>query len=148
VKKYFIPLIIIFCVFFSSEIGYAQLGFCNGNSGDPIFTETFGTGVTNNALPAGTTNYTYTAGAPQDGFYTVSNTTGYFDWYATSDHTNDVNGKCLILPPAGCGGNGIPVNVKFEIWDNTNTNILASGDTGNIGESSTPNWQQYGWWLW
>ena len=48
-----------------------------------------------------------------------------------------------LLPPSGCGGNGIPVNVKFQIWDNTNTNLLASGDTSNIFGSSTPNWEQY-----
>ena len=179
-KKYFIPLnaIIIFCVFFSSKNAFAQLGFCSGNSGDPIFTETFGTGTNPGPqLPTGTTTYTFTTGAPQDGFYTVSNTTAYFDWHATSDHTNDTNGKCLIvnasftagefyirtvnglcenttyefsayllnlLPSSGCGGNGIPVNVKFEIWDNTDTNLLASGDTGNINETSSPSWLQYG----
>ena len=179
-KRHFISLnvIIIFCALFSSEKIFAQLGFCNGNSGDPIFTETFGTGTTPGPqLPAGTTTYTFTTGDPQDGFYTISNTTAYFDWHATSDHTNDTNGKCLIvnasftagefyirtvsglcenttyefssyllnlLPSGGCGGNGIPVNVKFEIWDNTDTNLLASGDTGNIGETTTPIWLQYG----
>lgn len=48
-----------------------------------------------------------------------------------------------LLPTAGCGGAGIPINVKFEIWDNTDTNILASGNTGNINGSSSPDWQQY-----
>ncbi|NNL34096.1 MAG: T9SS type B sorting domain-containing protein, partial [Flavobacteriaceae bacterium] len=157
---------------------HAQLGFCEGNSGDPIFIETFGTGTTSTALPPGTTTYTFASFDPQDGFYTVSNTTGYFDWHNTSDHTvGDVNGKSLIvnadftagefykttinglcentsyefsswvlnlLPPNGCGGNGIPINVRFEIWDITDTNLLASGDTGNISGTTTPNWQQYG----
>ena len=50
----------------------------------------------------------------------------------------------LNLSPAfACGGNPIPINVKFEIWDNTNTNILAQGDTGNINGGSSPNWRQY-----
>ena len=40
-------------------------------------------------------------------------------------------------------GTGIPINVKFEIWDITDTNLLASGDTGNINSTSSPNWQQY-----
>ncbi|MDO5969363.1 T9SS type B sorting domain-containing protein [Flavivirga aquimarina] len=45
----------------------------------------------------------------------------------------------------GCGanGNGIPINVTFEIWDNTDTNLLASGSTGSIPSSTSPNWQQY-----
>jgi gliding motility-associated-like protein len=48
-----------------------------------------------------------------------------------------------VSPSFNCGGNPIPINVKFEIWDNTNTNILASADTGNINASSGPNWGQY-----
>ena len=62
------------------------MGFCAGNSGDPIFTETFGTGTTNNALPVGTTTYTYINGFPNDGFYTVSNGTfgNNFDWQLES----------------------------------------------------------------
>ena len=172
-------IIIIICAFFSFKNGYAQLGFCGGNSGNPIFTETFGTGVGQSALPAGTTTYTYSNGAsPNDGFYTVSNSTNFFDWFVINDHTeNDVNGKMLIvnssfsagefytttisglcentsyefsswlinLTPANgfCGNSAIPINVTFQIWDNTNTNLLASGSTGNIGSTVTPNWQQY-----
>lgn len=155
----------------------AQLGFCSGNSGDPIFTETFGTGTTNNRLPAGTTTYTFVTGTPSDGFYTVSNRSNFFDWHDVPDHTpNDTNGKMLIinasftadefyrttisglcentsyefsawminlLPSVGCGGAGIPINVKFQIWDNSDTNLLASGDTGSIQGTSSPNWENY-----
>ncbi len=163
---------------FVSEV-QAQLGFCGGNSGDPIFTETFGTGTTDGPpLPAGTTNYRFTAGTPSDGDYTVSSTTDYFDWHDTPDHTeNDTDGKSFIVnadftageffrrtvnglcentsyefsswlinlqTSRGCGGAGIPVNVKFEIWDNTDTNLLASGDTGNIPNTSSPIWRPYG----
>jgi len=76
----------------------AQLSFCNGNSGDPIFEETFGTGTTNGPeLPVGTTTYNFTTGTPNDGDYTISSSTAYFDWHDTQDHTlNDVNGKSLI----------------------------------------------------
>ena len=42
-----------------------------------------------------------------------------------------------LLPASGCNGVGIPINVKFEIWDNTDTNLLASGDTGNINGTSS-----------
>ena len=157
----------------------AQLGFCEGNKGDPIFLETFGVGTTNGpALPAGSTSYTFTNGTPDDGSYTISSTTAYFDWLATQDHTpGDVNGKAFIvnasftageffrrevtglcentsyefsswllnlLPQSGCNGNGIPVNVKFQIWDATETNLLASGDTGNIFSKSSPIWENYG----
>ncbi|WP_157717093.1 T9SS type B sorting domain-containing protein [Formosa sp. Hel1_31_208] len=179
-KSFFnLNIIIIFSVLFSSEAMHAQLGFCQGNSGDPIFLENFGTGLNDTPLPAGTTSYTYANGAePGDGLYTVSSNTNYFDWFDIEDHTaNDVNGRMLVvnssfsagefyrttivglcentsyefsswivnLTPSGgfCGAGAIPVNVRFEIWDSTDTNLLASGNTGNIGSSSTPNWQQY-----
>ena len=163
----------LFLCFFNTKVK-AQLGFCNGNSGDPIFTESFGTGVTNTPLPVGTTTYNFANANPQDGFYTVSSNTGFFDWHNIPDHTpGDTNGKCLIvngdfatgefystlinglcentsyefsawlinlLPQSGCGGNGIPINVRFQIWDSTNTSLLASGDTGNISGTVTPNW--------
>ena len=69
---------------------YAQLGFCTGNSGDPIFMETFGTGSTTQ-LPTGTTSYTYNSMAPDDGFYNVSSNTNWFGWHDIVDHTPNVN---------------------------------------------------------
>jgi gliding motility-associated-like protein len=163
------------------QISYAQLGFCTGNSGNPIFTETFGTGIGQSALPLGTTTYTYANGTdPEDGFYAVSNTTNYFNWFVIQDHTtNDTNGKMLVInsdftpgefyrttvnglcantsyefsswvvnltPSNGvfCGTNTIPINVKFEIWDNSDTTLLASGSTGNIDSTTSPIWLQYG----
>lgn len=178
--KYITYKIILFNIAFIliGNFSYGQLGFCSGNSGDPIFSETFGTGTTNGpALQAGTTTYNYINGAPQDGQYTVANNTGYFDWFAVPDHTpGDTNGKCLIvnasftpgefyrrtvtglcgstsyefsswlinlLPQSGCGNAGNPVNVSFEIWDSSDTNLLASGDTGNIFGTVAPDWNQY-----
>jgi len=173
-----IILFVIACFFILKA--QAQLGFCSGNSGDPIFIEDFGTGTTNNSLPTGTTTYTYSSGFPNDGEYTVRNSTvgNSFTWHETSDHTvGDVNGKSLIVNAAAAAGefysttvsglcegttyefsawvlnlvkaggfctSPIPINVKFEIWDSTDTNILASGDTGNIGAGSSPNWEAYG----
>ena len=175
-----LKIVIIFCMFVISRDVHAQLGFCEGNSGDPIFTETFGTGTTYGPqLPAGTTTYDFVGfNGPQDGEYTLGSSTFAFGWNMPSDHTvGDINGKALIvnasftagefysssvnglcenttyefsswliniLPNSGCGGNGIPVNVQFEIWDITNTNLLASGDTGNIFSSVSPTWVQYG----
>ncbi len=177
IRKTHIILFFVF-IFLGIQTFYAQLGFCSGNSGDPIFTENFGTGTTNTPLPAGTTTYAYSNGAPNDGFYTVSSNTAYFDWFDIPDHTlNDTNGKMLIvnsdftagefyrttinglcenttyefsswvlnLSPLGgfCGNAVIPINVGFEIWDNTDTNLLASGNTGNITSTATPEWNRY-----
>lgn len=173
-------LIVLVIFFVKSPSAFAQLGFCTGNSGAPIFTQTFGTGTTYGpALPGGTTTYNFVGNSgPQDGQYTIGSSSFSYGWNLPSDHTpNDTNGKCLIvnasftsgefyktsitglcenttyefsawliniLPSSGCGGSGIPVNVKFEIWDVNDTNLLASGDTGNIFGSSSPNWQPYG----
>ena len=43
-----------------------------------------------------------------------------------------------------CPGSGIPINVTFEIWDETDTILLRSGNTGNIAGTSTPIWNQFG----
>jgi len=181
-RNYFLnlkSLIIIGISFFFSKEMHAQLGFCQGNSGDPIFTETFGTGLQQSSLPPGTTSYIYANGqAPDDGLYTVSSNSAYFDWFNINDHTpNDTNGRMLIvnssfnagefykttinglcenttyefsswlinLAPAGgfCGAGAIPINVKFEIWDNTDTNLLATGITGNISGTATSQWNQF-----
>ncbi|SMC44002.1 T9SS type B sorting domain-containing protein [Cellulophaga tyrosinoxydans] len=163
----------------SIHSGNAQLGFCTGNSGDPIFTETFGSGTTAGpALAAGITTYTFTNGTPNDGSYTISNRTNFYNWHDSADHTpNDTNGKSLVvnadftpgefyrrtvtglcentsyefsswlinlLPAGSCNGGGIPINVKFQIWDATDTNLLATGDTGNIPNRTSPIWEQYG----
>ncbi|WCO01864.1 T9SS type B sorting domain-containing protein [Psychroserpens ponticola] len=178
-NKLYLNIIIIFCVYFSSECTFAQLSFCQGNSGDSIFVEDFGTGLSDSSLPAGTTTYTYANGGdPNDGLYTVSSNTNYFDWFNIPDHTlSDSDGRMLVVNSSfsagefyrttinglcentsyefsswivnltplngGCGAGVIPVNVRFEIWDNTDTNLLASGNTGNIVSTNSPNWQQY-----
>ena len=79
---------------------YAQLGFCNGNSGAPIFVEDFGAGPGSVPLPNGTTTYLYSTGFPNDSFYTVRNSTfgNPYDWQEIEDHTpNDSNGRFLIV---------------------------------------------------
>ncbi|WP_053990740.1 T9SS type B sorting domain-containing protein [Mangrovimonas sp. TPBH4] len=162
--------------------GYAQLGFCSGTSGEPIFVEDFGTGTSNGPpLPSTVTTYNYVTGYGSfaAGEYTISNTTDYHAWYETGDHTpGDVNGKCMVvngsfstgvfyqiqveelcefttyefsafvlnlINPATTSCNpAIPINVTFEIWDETNSVLIASGDTGNVYESSEITWNQYG----
>lgn len=48
-----------------------------------------------------------------------------------------------LLPQNSCEGNGIPINVRFQIWDETDTNLLAQGDTGDIPNRNAPEWEQY-----
>ncbi|MEP5339056.1 MAG: T9SS type B sorting domain-containing protein [Algibacter sp.] len=52
----------------------------------------------------------------------------------------------LVKVPGFCVNQGIaiPVNVSFEIWDGTDANLLASGNTGDINEAANPNWEEYG----
>lgn len=175
-SRFFILTILLTCYCITSL--QAQLGFCGGNSGDPIFTEDFGAGTTDGPeLPAGTTSYQFTTGTPNDGGYTISSTTNYFDWLSLQDHTpGDSNGKAFIVnasftagefyqrevtglcenttyefsswlinlqPANSCEGNSIPVNVRFQIWDETDSNLLAQGDTGNITNTGTTEWDQY-----
>ena len=115
-----------FCLFLlcigSSDLS-AQLGFCGGNSGDPIFTEDFGSGTTDGpALPPGTTSYNFTTGTPNDGDYTISSTTNYFDWISIQDHTpGDTNGKSFIVNASFTAGEfyqrqvaGLCENTSYE----------------------------------
>ena len=42
-----------------------------------------------------------------------------------------------------CNGTGIPINVRFEIWNATETVLLRAGNTGNIAATFSPLWQQF-----
>jgi gliding motility-associated-like protein len=176
-KKYFYFIILWFAFHLSMQ---AQLGFCEGNSGDPIFEEDFGQGTQNGPqLPQDVTEYTYVNQGPEDGQYTISSNLfqlqGFHD---TTDHTGNQNGKALIvnadlnpglfyqIPIGGlcinnsyefsayliniyntnvnfCPNNGIPVNVKFQIWDESDTTLLAEGNTGEINGTTSPIWEQF-----
>lgn len=175
---------IFFCHFFliSGNI-FSQLVFCPGSKGDPIFHETFGTGIGTGApLPAGITNYTYVVGDPDDGQYTISSRIGQNNgsWHPDFPPTTISKGKALIVNAdfntAGlfyetrisglceattyefsaflmnvynaasvnvCPGTGIPINVRFEIWDETDSVLLKCGSTGDIPGTSSPKWEQY-----
>lgn len=91
-----LKMILVLCLFFHSDFASGQLQFCQRNLGDPIFMETFGTGVDfGPPLPAGTATYTFVGfNGPQDGQYTVGNSTFTYGWNLPSDHTpDDTNGK-------------------------------------------------------
>lgn len=50
----------------------------------------------------------------------------------------------VFNPSSGaCGQGEIPINVKFEIWNATQTTLLGSGDTGDIFGTTSPLWQQF-----
>ena len=169
-----------------SNVMQAQLGFCNGSKGLPIFFENFGSGTDfGPPLPAGTTSYTYVAGTPNDGQYTLYYQNDLNDsWHNSPDHTpnnepDGNNGKSLIVNASytagefykrtvsglcvnttfeftawlmnvfnsasgACTGTGIPINVTFEIYDASETTLLASGSTNDINGTPTPIWTQYG----
>lgn len=42
-----------------------------------------------------------------------------------------------------CNFEDIPINVRFEIWDETNSRILKEGTTGDIASTATAKWEQY-----
>ncbi len=180
-----IKTIFAFLLLLVTVNNYAQLGFCSGSKGDPVFTENFGNGNSAGTLPAGTTTYPFSP-TPNDGFYSVINHSNFFQpsWHVIPDHTPDAtngpSGKMLIINANNItsgdfykrtvtglcvnttfefsawlinlynsasnicvGAAQIPINVRFEIWNATETTLLASGNTGNIFGTPTPNWQQF-----
>jgi len=177
-KRFYITVLILIFFCFQS---YAQLGFCNGSKGDPIFHEDFGSGSgIGNELGAGITSYRFVSQDPQDGEYSISDDIGNTinSWHSYIPQTTVSHGKALIVNAdytAGkfyekkisglcenttyefsaflmnvydrssniCVDGGIPNNVKFEIWDETDSFIIKSGDTGNIISTNTPKWEQY-----
>ena len=48
-----------------------------------------------------------------------------------------------LLRPSSCGGNGTDPNLTFTI-ENTDGTVLTTYNTGNIAETNTASWQQYG----
>ncbi len=172
--------LLLFLLLNSFQI-FAQLGFCEGSKGDPIFHETFGAGTsTGSPLSPGTTNYLFVSQDPQDGEYTISDEISLTiqGWHPFLPETVISNGRALIVNAgfsAGkfyqttitglcenttyefsaylmniynrasmdCENGGIPINVKFEIWDETDTILLKQGNTGPINSTNSAEWEQY-----
>ena len=138
-------------LFFSAFQTFGQLGFCNGSKGIPIFTEDFGSGTDYGpALPAGVTSYTFVAGTPSDGFYTLySITNQYPSWHNSPDHTpdnqpNGADGKSLIVNASFTPSefykrvvSGLCVNTTFEFtaWL---MNVYNSSSTGACSGTGIP----------
>lgn len=85
-----------------------QAQVCNGSLGDPVVDITFGAGspLIGTALDAGTTNYPFVyTSFPQDGFYTIENTTagvgkdeeGRDIWWPVTDHTGNAGGYMMVV---------------------------------------------------
>lgn len=173
-------LLFLLFLFFVSPV-FAQLGFCEGSKGDPIFHETFGAGnASGPALSPSITSYTYVTGDPNDGQYTISNKIGQNNtsWHSSLPSSTISDGRALIVNASFtsgqfyrteitglcqnttyefsaflmnvydrssgvCDNGGIPINVRFEIWDQTETTLLKEGSTGAIQSSSSPQWDQF-----
>lgn len=110
-------------------VTFAQLSFCDGSKGDPVFFENFGSGSDfGPQLPPGTTSYNFVATGPNDGSYTLSNNVGGTSgsWHTGPDHTpdsdpNGSNGKVLLVNASFTAGefyrrevSGLCVNTTFE----------------------------------
>ena len=134
-------------LFFSAFLSFGQLGFCNGSKGIPIFTEDFGSGTNYGpALPTGVTSYTFIAGIPYDGLYTLYyRTNQYGSWHNSPDHTpdnqpNGTDGKSLIVNASFTAGEfykrvvtGLCVNTTFEFssWLMNVSNSTSTACSGN-----------------
>ncbi len=172
VMKFNLLLLIFLC----SNSVFSQLGFCPGSKGDAIFHEDFSSG----SLAAGTTNYNYVTGDPNDGDYTISEQISKNNgtWHSFLPNTTVSNGRALIVNASytsgqfylteitglcenttyefsaflmnvydpkslACENGGIPINVRFEIWDKTDSDLLEKGNTGDIRSTNSPAYNQY-----
>jgi gliding motility-associated-like protein len=151
-----------------------QAQLCNGSLGDPVVNITFGDGSGNNTGYTPTNAYTYTGSScPNDGFYTITRSSfACFGntWHTvTTDHTG--GGAFLLVNASLAPGDffvatvtdlcpnttyefaswilnilnraGIKPNITFTIETPTGT-ILQQFVTGDIPETPSPEWKQYG----
>ena len=152
---------------------YTQAQICNGSLGDPVVKIDFGTGISNAGFTA-TNGYIYTSSScPDDGYYTITtSTSGCFgnSWHTVnSDHTG--NGAFMLVNASFTPGdfvvatvkdlcpnttyefaawlmnvinrNSIKPNISFNIETPSGT-VLQQFSTGDIPESTRPEWKQYG----
>lgn len=106
------------------------------NVPDSVFIkETFGTGTTKTALPAGRTTYVFNnTSSLNDGDYMLYNrTNGRPEWHNTSDHTGDANGKAMIIN-AGYSNAEFYKDTVFSLTPNTNYSVyLYVMNTNTLG---------------
>jgi gliding motility-associated-like protein len=157
----------------TGNVFYMQAQLCNGSLGDPVVNVTFGTDGNNTGYTA-TNAYTYTSSScPDDGFYTITNSTSRCfgnSWHTvSSDHTGNgafmlVNasftpGDFLVTTVSNLcpnttyefaawimnvlGRSGIKPNITFRI-ETTAGAVLQQFSTGDIPETPSALWKQYG----
>ncbi|HEY8783523.1 MAG TPA: gliding motility-associated C-terminal domain-containing protein [Mucilaginibacter sp.] len=92
--------LLLACIVFALQ-SYAQT--CNGSLGDPVINQDFKSGTNPGPqLGQGVTDMTYqAAGCPNDGFYTIANSSGDCfgnSWhFLNQDHTGNANGYMMIV---------------------------------------------------
>lgn len=90
---------IIFFSLFGILFNVAKAQLCSGSLGDPVVKIDFGSGTVGSrgsALGTAFTSYTYSSsGFPNDGYYTIANTTSGMlsDWWTTYDHDYQTTGQ-------------------------------------------------------
>ena len=61
--------------------------------------------------------------------------------YEFSAYLSNVYNRSSGVCPTPAGG--IPINVRFEIWDETDSYIIQQGSTGDITSTTSPQWEQF-----
>jgi len=169
---FFLRSILIFFVWGAAFSVNAQL--CTGSLGDPVVNITFGSGGSNSGYTATNAYMYTSSFCPDDGYYTITNSTvSCFGntWHTVrSDHTG--NGAFLLVNATFTPGDffvttvsnlcpnttyefaawmmnvinrfgAIRPNITFKI-ETTSGAVLQQFSTGDIFETSSPTWKQYG----
>jgi gliding motility-associated-like protein len=170
IPAFFRTLIVVFVSWFTLS---AKGQLCTGSLGDPVVNITFGSGGSNSGY-APTNAYTYiNSSCPNDGYYTITNSTSNCfgnSWHTiNSDHTG--NGAFMLVNASFTPGDffvttvdnlcpnttyefaswimnvlnrpGIRPNITFKI-ETTSGAVLQQYSTGDILETTSPIWKQYG----
>jgi len=108
-RLHILKLLLLFIAMLDFTLARGQSGNCVGSLGDPVITETFGSGTNpGDALPAGISNMSFSSYCPNDGSYTIVNATNIYGgvtgnchveaWQTvTHDHTGDANGYMMMI---------------------------------------------------
>ena len=167
--RFLLPVIVLF---FSKPM---QSQVCSGSLGDPVVNITFGQGSSGSSPYVPSSSYTYqSADCPNDGYYTIINTTSacYGDTWHTvsSDHTG--KGSFMLVNASYEPGDFFVTTVtdlcpnttyEFSAWimnvmkpynsikpdivfyiEKPDGTVLDSYDSGLIPVTSSPEWKKYG----
>lgn len=167
----FLRSILITLVFGSAFSLNAQL--CTGSLGDPVVNVTFGSGG-NSGYTAPNTYLYSSSTCPNDGYYTITNSTSSCfgnTWHTVNaDHTG--GGAFLLVNASYTPGDFLVTTVdnlcpnttyEFAAWmmnvisrfgaikpnitfsiETTGGTVIQQFSTGDIPETSSPTWKQYG----